>query len=91
MRKLLLSIVCVASTMAFAAEKTPVWKDPLVNQVNRETRHSSFFAFESQEKANGDKTQQDAVRPLSLDGGFVEIQLREGSSECTEGLFRFEV
>ena len=66
MRKLLLSIVCVASTMAFAAEKTPVWKDPLVNQVNRETRHSSFFAFESQEKANGDKTQSD--RYLSMEG-----------------------
>ena len=66
MRKLLLSIVCVASTMAFAAEKTPVWKDPLVNQVNRETRHSCFFAFESQEKANGDKTQSD--RYLSMEG-----------------------
>ena len=66
MRKLLLSIVCVASAMAFAAEKTPVWKDPLVNQVNRETRHSSFFAFESQEKANGDKTQSD--RYLSMEG-----------------------
>ena len=66
MRKLLLSIVCVASAMAFAAEKTPVWKDPLVNQVNRETRHSSFFAFESLEKANGDKTQSD--RYLSMEG-----------------------
>ena len=66
MRKVLLALICLASASAFAADKTPVWKDPAVNQVNREARHAHFFAFESEEKAKGDKTQSE--RYLSMEG-----------------------
>ena len=67
MRKLLLSLVCLASATAFAADKTPVWLDPNVNQVNREARHAYFFAFESEELAKqGDKTK--SSRYLSMEG-----------------------
>ncbi len=69
LKKLLLSLACLASIEAMAApkEKTPVWKDPLVNQVNRESRRANFFAFESEElaKAN-DKTK--SSRYLSMEG-----------------------
>ena len=66
MRKLLLSFVCLASATAIAADKTPVWKDPSVNQVNREARRAVFFAFENEEKAKGDKSQSE--RFLSMEG-----------------------
>ncbi len=69
LRKLLLTAVCLASIGATAApkEKTPVWKDPLVNQVNRESRRANFFAFENEDlaKAN-DKTK--SSRYLSMEG-----------------------
>ena len=67
MRKLLLSIACLVALQSFAADKTPVWKDPMVNQVNREQRHATFFAFESEELAQqGDKTK--SSRYLSMEG-----------------------
>ena len=66
MRKVLLAMTCLASASAFAADKTPVWGDPAVNQVNREARHAHFFAFENEEKAKGDKTQSE--RFLSMEG-----------------------
>jgi len=64
-KQLFLSLACMTMT-AVHAQKTPVWQDPQVNQVNREARHASFFAFESQEKAQGDKTQ--SQRYLSMEG-----------------------
>ena len=67
MRKLLLSIACLMVLQSFAADKTPVWKDPTVNQVNREQRHAVFFAFESEDLAKqGDKTK--SSRYLSMEG-----------------------
>ena len=45
----------------------PVWKNPAVNQQNREARRANFFAFESEELARkGDKTQ--SQRYLSIEG-----------------------
>ena len=49
------------------AQKTPVWLDPEVNQVNREARHAHFFAFENQDLAQkGDKAK--SARFLSMEG-----------------------
>ncbi|MBQ9356368.1 MAG: DUF4981 domain-containing protein [Prevotella sp.] len=59
-------MLAIAST-ATAANGAPAWRDPAVNQVNREARHASFFAFETAEKATtGDKTQ--SSRYLSMEG-----------------------
>ena len=46
-----MSIACLMALQSFAADKTPVWKDPTVNQVNREPRRANFFAFENADKA----------------------------------------
>ena len=63
---LFLSLACMAVT-AGHAQKTPVWLDPQVNQVNREARHAHFFAFENQDLAQkGDKTK--SARFLSMEG-----------------------
>ena len=58
--------MCVASVAVYA-QKTPVWKDPAVNQVNREARRAHFFAFEDADKAKAnDKTK--SSRYLSMEG-----------------------
>ncbi len=66
MRRLLLSIACLVALPMLAADKTPVWKDPSVNQVNREPRRAHFFAFENSDKARGDKSA--SARYLSMEG-----------------------
>ena len=54
-KQILLSLTCLA-VIPVSAQKTPVWQDPNVNQVNREVRRADFFAFESEELAKqGDK------------------------------------
>ncbi len=64
-RRLLLCMVCGAFTMV-SAQKAPVWKDAGVNQQNREPRRAHFFAFESEDKAKGDK--EASERFLSMEG-----------------------
>ena len=66
MKRILLSILCLTSLSMSAADKTPVWKDPVVNQQNREPRRADFFAFESIDKAKGDKSA--SSRYLSMEG-----------------------
>ena len=59
-------MACLAATATYA-QKTPVWKDPAVNQVNREARRAAFFAFEDGDKAlANDKTK--SSRYLSMEG-----------------------
>ena len=66
LRKVFLSLVCLASMQAMADVK-PYWIDPAVNQVNREARRADFFAFENADKARvNDKTKSD--RYLSMEG-----------------------
>ena len=65
-KQILLSLTCLA-VIPVSAQKTPVWQDPNVNQVNREVRRADFFAFESEELAKqGDKMK--SSRYLSMEG-----------------------
>ena len=66
MRKLLLAIMTMA-TMGAAAQQAPEWKNPQVNQMNREARHAHFFAYETQELAAKAQKQQSA-RYMSMEG-----------------------
>ena len=66
MRKLLLSAALLASLTTYAADTTPVWCDPSVNQQNREPRRADFFAFENIDKAQGDKSA--SARYQSMEG-----------------------
>jgi len=55
------------TAVAAYAQKAPEWKDPAVNQVNREARRAHFFAFEDADKAKvNDKTK--SSRYLSMEG-----------------------
>ena len=77
MKKLFLSLMCLASIAVFAQkEKVPVWKNPSVNQQNRLARHAHYFAFESQElAAKGDKAE--SSRYLSMEGKWRFLFVKE--------------
>ena len=54
--------------MKAASEKTaPEWKNPAVNQVNREARRAAFFAFEDADKAMANDKAKSS-RYLSMEG-----------------------
>ena len=46
-RLLLLSVLTMGSLWA-QAQKTPVWCDPNVNEINRKTDVANYFAYESE-------------------------------------------
>ena len=66
MRKLLLTMMTMA-TMSLAAQQAPEWKNPQVNQMNREARRAHFFAYETQELA-AQAIKQQSARYLSMEG-----------------------
>ena len=55
------------ATVGAAAQQAPEWKNPQVNQINREARRAHFFAYETQALAAQAKKQQSA-RYLSMEG-----------------------
>ncbi|MBQ7511104.1 MAG: DUF4981 domain-containing protein [Prevotella sp.] len=65
-RKILVSLALLLAVNVSAAVE-PEWKNPSVNQVNREARRADFFAFENGDKAlANDKTK--SGRYLSMEG-----------------------
>jgi beta-galactosidase len=67
LKKVFLMLALVACTSANAADKTPFWRDPAVNQVNREARRAHFFAFEDADKAKANDKSKSS-RYLSMEG-----------------------
>ena len=66
-KKVLLLLVFSALTSQAAVDNVPMWRNPQVNQINREARRADFFAFENQQAAaKGDKTVSE--RYLSMEG-----------------------
>ena len=66
-RNCFLVLFSVLSALSVSAETAPEWRNPLVNQQNREPRRANFFAFESGELAmKGEKSQ--SSRYLSMEG-----------------------
>lgn len=67
------TICLMMSSAATFAQKTPAWQDPVVNAINRQVDHASFFAFESDALANKDTSAKanakaQSSRFLSIDG-----------------------
>ncbi len=86
-RKIVLFIsLCCA--VAVSAANEPVWKNPLVNQQNREARRANFFAFESEELAQkGDKTQ--SQRFLSMEGTW-KFNFVKDHQDAPKDFFRMD-
>ena len=68
LRLLFLSLMVLAlGTATVTADNAPEWRNPQVNQQNREPRHANFFAFENEELAKaGQKAASN--RYLSMEG-----------------------
>ena len=63
----LLSFLFLMSVGTSQAETTPEWRNPQVNQQNREARRANFFAYESEQLARmGEK--KASKRYLSMEG-----------------------
>jgi beta-galactosidase len=86
MKKLFLFLCLVLWTMAVSAADDPVWRNPYVNQQNREARRANFFAYENERMAaKGDKTLSE--RYLSLEGMWRFCFVRN-HNERPENFFR---
>ena len=55
------------ATLTASAEVAPEWKNPSVNQQNREARRANFFAYESEDLAR-DGVKSRSQRYLSMEG-----------------------
>ena len=83
-KQLFLSLACMAM-MPVHAQKTSVWMDPEVNQVNREARHAHFFAYENEDLARkGDKAK--SGRFLSMEGMW-KFNFVKDHQNAPEGFF----
>ena len=88
MKKLILSMACLAAWTVYAADMTPVWQNPNVNQQNREPRRADFFAFDDSFAAPGTEFSQ--ANP-ELEGTYlnpVPVDLTRHNITCTLG-FKF--
>ena len=66
LKHLFLSLALLTTAQSYAAAE-PEWRDPAVNQINREARRAVFFAFENADLARAnDKTK--SGRYLSMEG-----------------------
>ena len=68
LRLLFLSLMVLAlGTATVTADNAPEWRNPQVNQQNREPRHANFFAFENEELAKAGQKAASS-RYLSMEG-----------------------
>ena len=68
LRLLFLSLMVLAlGTATVTADNAPEWRNPKVNQQNREPRHANFFAFENEELAKAGQKAASS-RYLSMEG-----------------------
>jgi beta-galactosidase len=58
------------------------WKDPRVNEVNRLPMHSSFFAFENDKAAKGEKEQ--AANYMTLHGNWKFNWVKDADARPTD-------
>ena len=60
-------MVLALGTATVTADNAPEWRNPQVNQQNREPRHANFFAFENEELAKAGQKAASS-RYLSMEG-----------------------
>lgn len=62
------------------------WKDPHVNQVNREPMHANYFSFESEKAAQGAK--ENSANFMTLNGTWKFLWVRDADKRPTEGFWK---
>ena len=67
LKHFLFSTIMLLSAVSATADNAPEWRNPQINQQNREARRANFFAFENEDVARvGQK--QASSRYLSMEG-----------------------
>ena len=89
-KKILLSVLALGSLTAWA-QKTPVWCDPSVNEINRKTDVASYFAYETEALAKQSQsprtnTKAQSNRYMSIEGKW-KFHWVESANERPEGFF----
>lgn len=84
-RKLFFFIASMMAVSSLGAE-LPVWKNPAVNQQNREQRRAAFLPFESRQRAeSGDKNK--SARYISMEGMW-KFNFVRNHNERPEGFYK---
>ena len=81
MRRHLLTGLLVLMALGAKAQSNE-WKDPRVNEVNRLPMHSSFFAFENDQAAKGEKEQ--AANYMTLHGTWKFNWVKDADARPTD-------
>ena len=89
-KKILLSVLAMGAMTAMA-QKTPVWCDPAVNEINRKTDVANYFAYESETLAKQSQspkanTKAKSTRYLSIEGNW-KFHWVESANERPEGFY----
>lgn len=72
MKKIFATCILTMGALAVGA-KTPEWLDPNVNAINRAPMHTSYFAYESENQANGCKSHSANYLPLNGTWNFYWV------------------
>ncbi|MBO7580463.1 MAG: DUF4981 domain-containing protein [Bacteroidaceae bacterium] len=88
--KILLSVLALTALTA-QAQKTPVWCDPAVNEINRKTDVAHYFAYETETLAKQSQTpsantKAKSNRYLSIEGAW-KFHWVESANERPEGFY----
>ena len=89
-RHFILSVLAMGAMTAWA-QKTPVWCDPAVNEINRKTDVANYFAYETQALAQQSQspkanTKTKSNRYLSIEGKW-KFHWVESSNERPANFF----
>ena len=89
-RNLLLSMMAMGAISAWA-QKTPVWCDPNVNEINRKTDVANYFAYETEALAQQSQTPKanpkaKSSRYLSIEGKW-KFHWVESANERPDGFY----
>jgi len=85
---LLLSLMALLAVQQAQGATDPEWKNPLINQQNREARRTNFFAFETEALAR-DGRKEASERYLSLEGMW-QFCFVENHQDAPEGFFKVD-
>ena len=80
MKKIFATCIFAMGALAVGA-KTPEWLDPNVNAINRAPMHTAYFAYESEDLADGCKSK--SANYLPLDGTWKFFYVPDADKRLT--------
>ena len=85
MKKIFATCIFAMGALAVGA-KTPEWLDPNVNAINRAPMHTAYFAYESEDLADGCKSK--SANYLPLDGTWKFFYVPDADKRLTDEFYK---